>query len=287
MLSSSPCCSSNYQSRQSAQAPQRYCVEVTRAASMAAPTAAVSDAQRLRLIKDLALGALENRGVYEHNIWSLELVVSYTDRFGFVKRFSFDVGEVDPASNTHAAAAATPRTPAPPAAAAAAPPPPPAAAAAAAEEQADMDHDAEPELPSIIEAAAEADSSGEASAPPADDPACSKSDKQAQLGSSRPNSIISISVGSRSYACSLKAYGKSGSRARQVFITTPETAAAERRHGKRSGYLFMADEEGLQQVQDGLMGVKSWADVKRRVEPFVMQRSKRAADVLQRLAEMA
>ncbi|WIA20410.1 hypothetical protein OEZ85_004828 [Tetradesmus obliquus] len=270
MLSSSPCCSSNDHSRESAQAPQRYCVEVTRAASMAAHTAAVSDAQRLRLIKDLALGALENRGVYEHNIWSLELVVSYTDRFGFVKRFSVDVGEAPPA-----------------AAAAAAPPPAPPAAAAAAEEQADMEHDAEPELPSMSEAAAEADSSGEASAPPADDPACSKSDKQPQLGSSRPNSIISISVGSRSYACSLKAYGKSGSRARQVFITTPETAAAERRHGKRNGYLFMADEEGLQQVQDGLMGVKSWADVKRRVEPFVMQRSKRAADVLQRLAEMA
>ncbi|WIA20438.1 hypothetical protein OEZ85_004849 [Tetradesmus obliquus] len=258
----------------------------------------MSSAQRLALIQDLAVAELAKRGVLEDRIRGLALTAFIEDACGGIRTVAVDVRTgciIEEEPSCRAAAATTaPHTPPPPTAAATTATAAAAAAAAAAvaEEQADMDLDTEgdlPEQPSLSGAAAEAED-GEAAA--AGQPA------EVELGAAvpaQPDSaplVFVKEVGSRSYACTLKAHFRADKQHQkkpwQVFIQSQDTKAAaqrDRRCCRSQEYLCMVVEEGLALLQAELQGVKSWADVQRRLAPLAFNgKNVVSGNVLRRLA---
>jgi hypothetical protein len=164
------------------------------------------------------------------------------------------------------------------------------------------DHDAAPDLPgqpsasdTAAKAAADEEALLAAATALAADVECMELDTPTSAQPAADSGVpLSKLIGSRSYACSVLPYPKRSrshqKRPWQVFISTPEMRAAGQ-HGKE--YLCMADQEGLQQLQQSLQGAKCWADVEHRVRLLnsvqVTKFSKEfvSGSVLQRLAGMA
>uniref|UniRef100_A0A383W0C1 Uncharacterized protein n=1 Tax=Tetradesmus obliquus TaxID=3088 RepID=A0A383W0C1_TETOB len=150
-----------------------------------------------------------------------------------------------------------------------------------------------PSQPYIIDDPAETEEVEQAATLPADVESSELGKRKPAETGARPK--ISIKASSSSYACTIRAYDirrtpedrSSKRRSRdasrqekpwQLFLDTPETAAADRTHK----YLCTISEEGLQQLQAcfSQQRAEDWGDVQRRVKLFVTD------SVRQRLAGM-
>jgi hypothetical protein len=178
--------------------------------------------------------------------------------------------EVEPSNSIHEALPSGP-----PAAAAAAAPTDAAAAAAAVDYMETADKPAPSSNPFNSDAVLPAETAAAAAAAGA----ATAYAAAAAAAAAAVGDGTTSEASSRSYRCTIKSYFKlkGNKKPWQVFIRTPEMQAerhANLRSNRRDEYFCMADDEQLQQLQQGLQKAGSWAEVLRCVTELNQQYAK-------------